>query len=152
MTPERFRRLTETYGAMPEHWPVAERADAQALLAQGDPDVLAALAEASSLDLMLSAHTIPAPETDLIRRIEASAPLVSMKEKPAWKQPRWWISSAGFVGVGVAGIAAGALAISLTASFSGGALSGSAANPPSLFDQTGESTVFGSTTSDWSDQ
>ena len=23
MTPERFRRLTEAYGAMPEHWPLA---------------------------------------------------------------------------------------------------------------------------------
>ena len=75
-----------------------------------------------------------------------------MKEKPAWKQPRWWISSAGFVGVGVAGIAAGALAISMTASFPNGAFSGTAAYQPSLFDQTGESTVFGSATSDWSDQ
>ncbi len=75
-----------------------------------------------------------------------------MKEKPAWKQPHWWISSAGFVGVGVAGIAAGALAISMTASLPNGAFSGTAVTPPSLFDQTGESTVFGSTTADWSDQ
>jgi hypothetical protein len=152
MTPERFRRLTEAYGAMPEHWPLAERAEAKALLAQRDPEVLAALAEASSLDLVLSTHTIPAPETDLIRRIVASAPSVSSKEKPAWKQPRWWISSAGFVGVGVAGIAAGALAISLMASVPTGSFSGTAANPPSLFDQTGESTVFSSATADWSDQ
>ena len=148
MTPERFRRLTEAYGAMPEHWPLAERAEAKALFAQRDPAVLAALAEASSLDLVLSTHTIPAPETDLIRRIVASAPSVSSKEETAWKQPRWWISSAGFVGVGVAGIAAGVLAISLTASLSGTPT----ANPPSLFDQTGESTVFNGTTSDWSDQ
>lgn len=152
MSPERFRRLTEAYGASPEHWPPAERAEAQALLAQRDPEVLAALAEASSLDLVLSTHTIPAPETDLIRRIVASAPSVSAEEKPAWKQPRWWISSAGFVGIGMAGVAAGVLVISLTGSFLTGSFSGSAANPPSLFDQTGESTVFGSTTADWSDQ
>jgi hypothetical protein len=152
MTPERFRRLTEAYGAMPEHWPQAERAEAKALLAQRDPEALAALAEASSLDLVLSTHTIPAPATDLIHRIVASAPSVSAKEKPAWKRPRWWISSAGFVGAGVAGIAAGALAISLTASFPTSAFSGSSASPPSLFDQTGEGTVFSSTTADWSDQ
>jgi len=61
MTPERFRRLTEAYGAMPEHWPLAERAEAKALLAQHDPAVLAALAEARSLDLVLSRHDVAAP-------------------------------------------------------------------------------------------
>ncbi len=146
MTPERFRRLTEAYGAMPEHWPLAERAEAKALLAQRDPAVLAALAEARSLDLVLSRHDVAAPESDLIRRILASAPSTSLRQAPSWKRPNWWISGAGLVGVGVAGIAAGVLAISLTASFSG-----SGATPPSLFDQTGESTVF-SNASDWSDQ
>jgi hypothetical protein len=146
MTPERFRRLTEAYGAMPEHWPLAERAEAKALLAQRDPAVLAALAEARSLDLVLSRHDVAAPESDLIRRILASAPSASLRQAPSWKRPNWWISGAGLVGVGVAGIAAGVLAISLTAPFSG-----SGATPPSLFDQTGESTVF-SNASDWSDQ
>jgi hypothetical protein len=150
MTPERFRRLTEAYGAMPEHWPQAERAEARALLARRDPEVMAALAEASSLDLVLSAHAVPAPEHDLMRRIVASGLALSgesSSRKPAWKRPHWWISGAGFVGVGVAGIAAGMLVISLTGSFSG-----AAGCPPSLFDQTGESTVFSSATSDWSDQ
>ena len=147
MTPERFRHLTEAYGAMPEHWPAAERAEAKALLAQRDPAVLAALAEARSLDLVLSRHSVAAPESDLVRRILASAPTVSPRQEPAWKRPHWWLSGAGLVGVGVAGIAAGVLAISLTGSFYN-----TSANPPSLFDQTGESTVFGNTTADWSDQ
>jgi hypothetical protein len=149
MTPERFRRLTEAYGAMPEHWPADERAEARALLAQRDPAVLAALAEARSLDLVLSRHSVAAPESDLVRRIVDAAPVASPRQhrEPAWKRPQWWLSGAGLVGVGVAGIAAGVLAISMT-----GSLYNTSANPPSLFDQTGESTVFSSTTADWSDQ
>ena len=147
MTPERFRRLTEAYGAMPEHWPAAERAEAKALLAQRDPVVLAALADARSLDLVLSGHSVAATDSDLVRRILACAPLAPARQEPAWKRPHWWLSGAGLVGVGVAGIAAGVLAISLT-----GSIYITPANPPSLFDQTGESTVFSSATADWSDQ
>jgi hypothetical protein len=151
MTPDRFRRLTEAYGASPEHWPQAERAGAEALLARQDPDALAALAEARALDLMLATHAIATPDADLIRRIVASAPSGRTSRAstgmPRWKQPRWWLSGAGFVGVGVAGIAAGVLAISLT-----GPLSGSSASPPSVFDQGDAGTVFNSATSDWSDQ
>lgn len=147
MTPERFRRLTEAYGAMPEHWPAAERAEAQALLDQRDPAVLAALADARSLDLVLSRHSVALPESDLVRRILATAPVAPPRQESVWKRPQWWLSGAGLVGVGVAGIAVGVLAISLTGSFYN-----SPSNPPSLFDQTGESTVFSSATADWSDQ
>ena len=147
MTPERFRRLTEAYGAMPEHWPAAERAEAQALLDQRDPAVLAALADARSLDLVLSRHSVAVPESDLVRRILATAPVTPPRQESVWKRPQWWLSGAGLVGVGVAGIAAGVLAISLTGSFYA-----TPSNPPSLFDQTGESTVFSSATADWSDQ
>ncbi len=63
MTPERFRRLTEAYGATPEHWPLAERADAQALLAQADPDVLAALGRGPfARSRALCAHVSPRPK------------------------------------------------------------------------------------------
>jgi hypothetical protein len=150
MTPERFRRLTEAYGATPEHWPATERAEAKALLDQSHPDVLAALADARALDLVLSRHNVAAPESDLVRRILAAAPLAPLappRQEPAWRRPHWWLSGAGLVGVGVAGIAAGVLAISLT-----GSIYNTPANPPSLFDQTGESTVFSSATADWSDQ
>jgi hypothetical protein len=152
MTPDRFRSLTEAYGASPEHWPQAERAGAEALLARQDPEALAALAEARSLDLLLATHAIATPDADLIRRIVASAPSAHSSRggntgMPRWKQPRWWLSGAGIVGVGVAGIAAGVLTISLT-----GPLSTSTASPPSVFDQGDAGTVFNSTTPDWSDQ
>jgi hypothetical protein len=152
MTPDRFRRLTEAYGASPEHWPQVERAGAEALLARQDPEALAALAEARSLDLMLATHAIATPDADLIRQIVASAPSARASSAgntrmPRWKRPRWWLSGAGFVGVGVAGIAAGVLAISLT-----GPLSTSAASPPSVFDQSDAGTVFNGTMPDWSDQ
>jgi hypothetical protein len=164
MTPDRFRRLTEAYGASPEHWPAAERAAAEEMLARQDPDALAALAEARAIDLMLATHAIDAPDPDLVRRIVASAPSARspsarQDNPPRWKQPRWWLSGAGFVGVGVAGIAAGVLAISLTGPLSGSAASPAAspaanpaANPPSVFDQSDAGTVFNGATSDWSDQ
>jgi hypothetical protein len=152
MTPDRFRRLTEAYGASPEHWPPTERAGAEALIARQDPEALAALAEARALDLMLTTHAIAAPEPEVIRRIVASAPSARASRTgntgtPGWKRPRWWLSGAGFVGVGVAGIAAGVLAISLT-----GPLSTSAASPPNVFDQSDAGTVFNSATPDWSEQ
>jgi hypothetical protein len=151
MTPDRFRQLTEAYGAAPERWPQAERAEAEALLAQGDPAALAALAEAHSLDLMLAADALAAPDADLARRIVASAPSPKLqrqkKPAPRAKRTRWWLSGAGFVGSGMAGIAAGVLAISLT-----GPLSVSATSPSSVFDETGTVTVFNSATPDWSDQ
>jgi hypothetical protein len=156
MTPERFRKLTEAYGAAPEHWPEAERDGAEALLARRDPDAIAALAAARGLDLELSAHAIAAPDADLIRRILAAAPSPSplssslpsssRARQPAWKRPRWWLSGAGFVGAGAAGVAAGVLAISLAAPFS------YATNPPNVFDQSDASTTFGSAAPDWSNQ
>jgi len=152
MTPDRFRRLTDAYGASPEQWPPAERAAAEALLARQDPDALAALAEARALDLVLATHAVAAPDPDLVRRIVASAPSArapgtGKSGMQRWKQPRWWLSGAGFVGAGVAGIAAGVLAISLT-----GPLSSPVASPPSVFDQGDAGTVFNSATPDWSDQ
>ncbi|WP_157056008.1 hypothetical protein [Candidatus Burkholderia verschuerenii] len=61
MTPDRFRRLTEAYGASPERWPIAERDAAQALLDARDPQALAALADARALDGLLDAHAVAAP-------------------------------------------------------------------------------------------
>ncbi len=83
MTPERFRRLTEAYGAMPEHWPLAERAETKALLAQRDPAVLAALAEARSLDLVLSRHdAAPAASLDSLRQRAGSRASASDRTAP----------------------------------------------------------------------
>ena len=147
MTPERFRQLTEAYGALPDHWPQEERAAAQALLAQHDPQALAAIEEA----LQLESFAVPAPDTHLIRRIIASAPASTAPRRASsfWRQPRLWFSGAGLIGAGVAGIAAGAMAISLTGSPAGTATN---TNALGMVDQSYGGTVFSSTPPDWSDQ
>ncbi|NUA25700.1 hypothetical protein [Cupriavidus basilensis] len=101
MTPERFRALTESYGADPARWPEGERAAGQAMAAA--PGHLGALAEAAALDRLLAAHQVAAPEVALQRRIAASA--------PAPRAPWWW-SGLGLAGVGLAGTLAGALLVS----------------------------------------
>ena len=97
MTPERFRQLTEAYGALPDHWPQEERAAAQALLAQHDPQALAAIEEALQLDEYLESFAVPAPDTHLIRQIIASAPASTAPRRASsfWRQPRLWFSGAG---------------------------------------------------------
>ena len=74
MTPERFTHLAEAYGADLHRWPAAERAGAQALLAEGNAEVLEALNQARWLDGLLDSHKVAAPTPELIRRIVASAP------------------------------------------------------------------------------
>jgi hypothetical protein len=151
MTPERFRQLTEAYGALPDHWPQEERAAAQALLAQHDPQALAAIEEALQLDEYLESFAVPAPDTHLIRRIIASAPASTAPRRASsfWRQPRLWFSGAGLIGAGVAGIAAGTMAISLTGSPAGTATN---SNALGMIDQSYGGTVFSSTPPDWSDQ
>jgi hypothetical protein len=144
MTPHRFRQITEAYGALPEHWPEDERAAAKALLAQRDPQALAALDDALQLDDYLEAFTVTAPDTHLIRRIIGSAPAAKTPRRTArsWRTPNLWFSGAGLIGVGAAGIAAGFLAVSMMASVSA----------PGGGDQIEGSTVFSSNAPDWSDQ
>jgi len=43
MTPERFTHLADAYGADLQRWPASERAGAQALLAEGNAELLEAL-------------------------------------------------------------------------------------------------------------
>lgn len=143
-TPERFRHITEAYGPSPERWPAAERDAALALLDAGDVQVLVALAEARALDGMLDAHAVAAPSPELARRIVDSAPAVP--GRAFWRRPRIWFSGVGFVGAGAAGVAAGALLVSL--------LAPAPADNPShgWFEQSYSGTAFGGASSDWSDQ
>jgi hypothetical protein len=60
-----------------------------------------------------------------------------------------WFSGAGLIGAGVAGIAAGTMAISLTGSPAGTATN---SNALGMIDQSYGGTVFSSTPPDWSDQ
>jgi hypothetical protein len=145
MTPERFRHITEAYGASPERWPAGERDAALALLNAGDALALAALAEARALDGMLDAHAVAAPSPELARRIVASAP--ARPARAFWRQPRIWFSGAGFVGAGAAGVAAGALLVSLLAP-----APAPPDNPHGWFEQSYSGTAFGGASSDWSDQ
>jgi uncharacterized oligopeptide transporter (OPT) family protein len=146
MTPERFRQLTEAYGASPERWPARERDAALALVHAGDADALAALADARALDGLLDAHAVAAPSPELVRRIVDSAP--ARPARAFWRRPRIWFSGVGFVGAGAAGVAAGALLVSLLAPA-----------PASMenahggwFEQSWSATAFGGGPSDWSDQ
>ncbi|BBU29156.1 hypothetical protein BTHE68_28900 [Burkholderia sp. THE68] len=146
MTPERFRQLTEAYGASPERWPAGERDAALALVHAGDAQTLAALAEAHALDGMLDAHAVAAPSPALARRIVASAP--AQPARAFWRRPRIWFSGVGFVGAGAAGVAAGALLVSLLvpAPAPGDSAHGG------WFEQSYSGTAFGGAPSDWSDQ
>lgn len=145
MTPERFRHITEAYGASPERWPESERDAALALVNARDPQALAALAEARALDGMLDAHAVAQPSPELARRIIDSAP--RQPERRFWRQPRIWFSGVGFVGAGAAGVAAGALLVSLLAPAP--SLSD---NPHGWSEQSYSGTAFGGAPSDWSDQ
>ncbi|SAL15657.1 hypothetical protein AWB74_00468 [Caballeronia arvi] len=146
MTPERFRHITEAYGASPDRWPEHERDAALALVNAGDEEALAALADARALDGLLDAHAIAAPGAELARRIIESAP--TRPPRAFWRRPRIWFSGVGFVGAGAAGVAVGALLVSLLAPA-----------PASMdnahfgvFEQSWSGTAFGGASSDWSDQ
>jgi hypothetical protein len=127
MTPERFAHLADAYGADLKRWPEAEREDARALIAQGDTRVLVALDQASWLDRRLDTHRAAQPEGRLVQKIVASA---SALERPSfWDRYSEWLSRIGFVGVGLAGIAAGMLVASLSLP-----LTGTPDVLPSIFD------------------
>jgi len=73
MTPDRFRRLTDAYGASPEQWPPAERAAAEALLARQDPDALRARVEGTVADF--AATLTPDERLKLVDALERHGPL-----------------------------------------------------------------------------
>jgi hypothetical protein len=110
MTPHRFTELAQAYGGDLQRWPGAERDAAQALLASGDSTLNAVLREASWLDGQLDSHQLPAVSPQLVRQIVADA----REEQSFWARSFSWLFGASFVGVGVAGIAAGILMASLT--------------------------------------
>jgi hypothetical protein len=133
MTPERFDQLAQAYGADLRRWPAAEQASAHALLEHGDPNVQAAVAQANWLDGQLDLHRVPAADPALARRIAAlAAPAPTF-----WQGHRNGWSRLGLVGVGLAGIAAGMLAASLSLPLGSGneAL-------PSIFDQNDADIVY----------
>lgn len=109
MTPHRFTELAEAYGGDLQRWPSAERDSAQALLASGDSTLNAVLRQASWLDEQLDRHPLPAVSPQLARQIVADA----MQEQSFWARSFSWLFGASFVGIGIAGVAAGILVASL---------------------------------------
>jgi hypothetical protein len=108
VTPERFRELTEFYGAEPQRWPVVECEEALAYMRDHAADAETVLTEALALDDMLSGYTIAPPSTELRELIVASAPKADRSNWATWL--RW--ESAGLAGLGLVGALAGALVIS----------------------------------------
>lgn len=134
MTPERFAHLADAYGASLQRWPVAEQAAAQALLDSGNPSAREALHEANWLDRQLDSHQLAFADPALASRIRQSAP----RRASFWSRYANWLSPAGVVGVGIAGIAAGVLVASM--SIPGPLLSSEVL--PSVFDQGDAEVVF----------
>lgn len=71
MTPDRFRELIDAYGADPTRWPANERKAALAF-AQNDARAHAMLAEAKSLDALISGMQIEPPTIDTARIVAAA--------------------------------------------------------------------------------
>jgi anti-sigma factor RsiW len=108
VTPERFRELTEIYGAEPQRWPAAEREAALAYMRDQAADADAVLADAATLDGMLSSYTVVHPDAVLRERVIASAPKT---RNWSWRPAGLLWRSAGLAGLGLAGALAGALVI-----------------------------------------
>lgn len=141
MTPERFAYLADAYGADLRRWPAAERQPAQALLDSGDARARASLAQAQGLDSLLDSHRLPAPHPALGARIAASANLPVRRPLFSGHHTLW--SRLGLLGVGVAGIAAGMLAVSLSLATGNGTEA-----LPSIFDQNDAEIVYTISTED----
>ncbi|KAF1033483.1 MAG: hypothetical protein GAK37_00083 [Pseudomonas sp.] len=134
MTPERFAQLAQIYGGHLHRWPHAERTGAQVLVDAGNRIALEALAQEQWLDGQMDGYELAPVDPALARQIRLSAP----KRQSFWARYASWLSPAGFVGVGIAGIAAGILVASLNVPLP-------ALGPevlPSVFDQGDAEVVF----------
>tara|TARA_R110000868_G_scaffold12142_3_gene58884 strand:+ start:5256 stop:5657 length:402 start_codon:yes stop_codon:yes gene_type:complete len=77
MTEERFRQILSAYGANPQRWPSAERAQAEAFAARHPAQLAAALAAEAELDALLG-KAERQPGELLQRRILRSLPEVTV--------------------------------------------------------------------------
>lgn len=116
MTMSRFRSLIEAYGALPAHWPAAERAAAQAFLARHDE--AKALVEGEAwIDRLLDSLPAAEPSAALKARLMPRARVAWFKDlmKALWPeaQSAW---PAGVLAASMAlGVAIGALVPTLSA-------------------------------------
>ena len=132
MTPERCAYLADVYGADLQRWPDTEQPAAQALLDSGNLHARDALQQARWLDHQLDSHQLALPDPALVRQIRQSAP------RSFWSRYASWLSPAGLVGVGIAGIVTGMLVASMSVPLP--MLSSEVL--PSVFDQGDAEVVF----------
>ncbi|PIB42831.1 hypothetical protein AOA57_24910 [Pseudomonas sp. 2588-5] len=134
MTPERFAYLADAYGANLERWPLAEQGAAQALLNSGNASAREAVHAAGWLDAQLDSHQLAFLDPTLTRKIRQSAP----RRASFWSRYAGWLSPAGLVGVGIAGIVTGMLVASMSVPLP----MVSAEVLPSVFDQGDAQVIF----------
>jgi hypothetical protein len=108
VTPERFRKLTEIYGAEPRRWPAAERKSALAYMLNHAAEAKAVLAESLALDDILDRYDVALLGAALREQIIGSAPV-----RPAAPKRSFWWQSVGLAGIGLAGALAGALVVTV---------------------------------------
>ena len=105
---ERLQAILETYGAVPQRWPAAERAAALALLADSAQARTLRDREAR-FDQALRQLTPPAPSEALVGRL-ARQPLPRPAGAPAVRRPwllRWAAQGAAFAAVALVAFVAG---------------------------------------------
>jgi len=153
MTPERFRTLSEAYGAAIEHWPTADRAAALALIERQDPATLTIPQRAglrrwiSNLRSSSNRQGV-SPENgvqDLPRGTRQSAGPSSgfPAQRRAPFRTSGLLRGLGWASVGLAGIATGVVVMSLLTQ---------TATTQSLAELSYSSTAFGGATQDWSNE
>ncbi|MBS1165711.1 MAG: hypothetical protein H6R00_1736 [Proteobacteria bacterium] len=101
MTPERFRQIVEAYGAVPQRWPIRERAAAEAFVGQ-NAQARDMLAREADLDRLLDAYRVTPPDSALTGAIIASIP---SSRRSSWT---YLLKGLGIMGAGLAGAIAGA--------------------------------------------
>ncbi|MEX5553333.1 hypothetical protein [Pseudomonas pergaminensis] len=134
MTPERFAYLADAYGANLQRWPLAEQGAAQALLDSSNASARDAVHAAGWLDAQLDSHQLAFLDPALTRKIRQSAP----RRASFWSRYAGWLSPAGLVGVGIAGIVTGMLVASMSVPLP----MVSAEVLPSVFDQGDAQVIF----------
>ena len=134
MTPERFSYLADAYGADLHRWPDAEQSAAQAMLDSGHVHAREAVQQARWLDDQLNRHQPVFADPALARQIRQSAP----RPVSFWARYARWLSPAGLVGAGIAGIVTGMLVASMSVPLP--MLSSEVL--PSVFDQGDAEVVF----------
>ena len=109
MSIDRLTALTEAYGADRRRWPEAERAAAEAALAQETAAADRLLRDADAVDALLDASPRPTVSAALRDRVLASALSAGLTPKQArrvWDRLVIWFA-AGWAAAACAGVVAG---------------------------------------------